>query len=150
MPGQGSHAKILLVEDNPADSRLFQEALKATASPHAMSVARDGSEALRMLGRGQGSSTVPLPDLILLDLNLPGMSGWKLLNVIKEDSELRKIPVVILTSSHSPDDILNAYSSHANSYLCKPVRLAEMFDLVAEIQRYWFQVASLPPRSQAG
>ena len=150
MPSVSTQAKILLVEDNPADSRLFQEALKAADSPHTMSVARDGVEALQMLGRGHDSSTVALPDLILLDLNLPGMSGWELLNVIKEDKELRQIPVVILTSSHSPDDIANAYRSHANSYLCKPVRLAEMFDLVAEIQRYWFQIAALPPRSQAG
>jgi CheY-like chemotaxis protein len=89
---------------------------------------------------------VPRPDLILLDLNLPGKSGWEVLQEIKQHDDFRQIPVVILTSSRSPDDVANAYRAHANSYLCKPVRLAEVFELVSELQRYWFRVASIPSR----
>jgi chemotaxis family two-component system response regulator Rcp1 len=137
--------QILLIEDNPADSRLFQEALKATDSPHKMWVARDGNEGLQMLHQS-GSPAMPRPDLILLDLNLPGMSGWEVLGEIKHDNNLRHIPVIILTSSRSPEDVTHAYRLHANSYLCKPVRLAEVFELVSEIERYWFKVASIPSR----
>jgi chemotaxis family two-component system response regulator Rcp1 len=140
------HAQILLIEDNPADCRLIEEALKTNGRPYTLWVSHDGVQGLRMLLRAEPYANVPRPDIILLDLNLPGLSGWEVLRSIKQHPDLMEIPVLILTSSRTPNEILRAYRSHANSYFCKPTRIADAFDLIAEIYRYWFRTSLLPSR----
>jgi CheY-like chemotaxis protein len=146
-PVGSRHAQILLVEDNPADCRLIEEALKFNAHPYRLWVAHDGVRALRMLLKTEPYSDIPRPDIILLDLNLPGLSGWEVLRSIKQHPELMEIPVLILTSSRAPHEIVRAYRGHANSFFCKPTRISEAFDLVAEIYRYWFGASLLPSRA---
>jgi CheY-like chemotaxis protein len=141
------HAQILLVEDNPADCRLIEEAFKSNARPYNLWVCHDGVKALRMLLKAEPYTDVPRPDIILLDLNLPGLSGWEVLRSIKQHPDLMEIPVLILTSSRAPHEILRAYRAHANSYFCKPTRISDAFDLVADIYRYWFRTSLLPSRA---
>jgi CheY-like chemotaxis protein len=139
-------AHILLVEDNPADCRLIEEALKFNGHPYQLSICNDGVQALRMLLHAEPYANAPRPDIILLDLNLPGLSGWEVLRAIKQNTELLEIPVLILTSSRARNEILLAYRNYANSYFCKPTRISEAFDLVEEIYRYWFRTSVLPSR----
>lgn len=135
---------ILLVEDNPGDVRLTIEALRESEVSAAMSVARDGIEALDMLHHRSPYEKVPLPDLILLDLNLPRMDGRQVLEIIKTDPALKKIPVVILTTSSAEQDILKAYDSHANCYITKPVDLDRFIHVVQSIDNFWLSIVQLP------
>lgn len=132
--------EILLVEDNPADVRLTQEALREGKVRNNLQVARDGVEALEMLRR-EGA---PRPDLILLDLNLPRKDGREVLGVIKADDALKTIPVVVLTTSSAEADILKSYSLHANCYITKPVDLEQFVQVVKSIDDFWLTVVRLP------
>ncbi len=131
---------ILLVEDNPGDVRLTMEALKESRFPNTLDVASDGVEALEYL------RTMAPPDLILLDLNLPRRSGREVLVEIKADPELRRIPVMVLSTSRSEMDVQFSYDHHANCYIQKPMELDRFFDTVRLIEQFWCSVASLPLR----
>jgi CheY-like chemotaxis protein len=143
----GRLINILLVEDNPADVRLTQEALKEAAHARTrLHVAGDGVEALEFLHKQGDFASAPRPDLMLLDLNLPRVDGRQVLAEVKGDPDLRRIPVVVLTTSPSEDDILHAYDQHVNSYIRKPVDLDEFLHVLRAIDDYWLGAVSLPPR----
>lgn len=137
--------EILLVEDNPGDIRLTQEALKDSKIRNNLSVVRDGEEALEFLRRNGSFASVPRPDIILLDLNLPRVDGREVLEVIKRDDDLKRIPVVVLTTSDDEKDILASYNLHANCYITKPVDLNRFVEIVKSIEGFWFQIVKLPP-----
>lgn len=138
--------EILLVEDNLGDIRLTEEALKEGLVDNRLNVCRNGEDALAFLRREEEYSAAPRPDLILLDLNLPRKDGRELLTEIKGDEDLRRIPVVVLTTSRSEDDIVRSYDLQANCYIHKPVDLPRFLELVRSIQDFWFSVVALPPR----
>lgn len=136
---------ILLIEDNPGDVRLFREAMKECTAPCSIQVARDGEEAKNMLfARRTGSDS--LPDLIVLDLNLPKVTGDQILLLLKADNELRDIPVLILSSSSDPSEIRRCYENHAACYLVKPSDLGDYMRLVQAWGNFWMSLATLPPR----
>ncbi|BDV42041.1 two-component system response regulator [Geotalea uraniireducens] len=138
--------EILLVEDNPGDIRLTVEVLKDAKVCNCLSVATDGIEALQFLRREGKYGEAPRPDLILLDLNLPRRDGRELLADIKDDPELRSIPVVVLTTSHAEQDILKSYELHANCYITKPVDLDQFARVVQSIEEFWFSIVKLPKK----
>jgi len=138
--------EILMVEDNPGDVRLTIEALKEGKVRNNLYTVEDGLEALAFLRRESHYGNAPRPDLILLDLNLPKMNGREVLAIIKEDPELRRIPVVILTVSKAEEDILKTYNLHANCYITKPVNLDRFLEVVKAIEGFWLTVVMLPPR----
>jgi len=143
----GRLINILLVEDNPADVRLTQEALKEAAHARTrLHVAGDGVEALEFLHKEGSFASAPRPDLMLLDLNLPRVDGRQVLAEVKGDPDLRRIPVVVLTTSPSEDDILHAYDQHVNSYIRKPVDLDQFLHVLRAIDDYWLGSVSLPSR----
>ncbi len=137
---------ILMVEDNPGDVRLTVEALKEGKVRNILHTVEDGEEALNFLRRQGTYSKAPRPDLILLDLNLPKKNGREVLAEIKEDPDLRRIPVVILTVSRAEQDILKTYDLHANCYISKPVDLEQFLTVVRSIENFWLTVVKLPPR----
>ncbi|EPY01809.1 response regulator [Magnetospirillum fulvum] len=137
---------ILLVEDNPGDARLAQEALKEGRMTSRLKVVVDGVEAMAYLRREGIYADSPRPDLVLLDLNLPRKDGRQVLAEMKEDPELRRIPVVVLTTSQAGQDILRSYDLHANCYITKPVDLDRFIAVVRSIEEYWCSVVTLPPR----
>ncbi|GEL73022.1 MULTISPECIES: response regulator [Myxococcus] len=145
----GSPIEILLVEDNPGDVRLTIEALKEGKVRNRLSVARDGVEALAFLRRQGAYADAAQPDLILLDLNLPRKDGREVLAEIKVDPALRRIPVVVLTTSKAEEDILRTYDLHANCYIAKPVDLEQFISVVRSIDDFWLSVVRLPPRPEA-
>jgi chemotaxis family two-component system response regulator Rcp1 len=138
--------EILMVEDNPGDIRLCIEALKEGKVNNRMHTVSDGEEALAFLRRQEPYAEAPRPDLILLDLNLPKKSGQEVLAEIKEDPDLRRIPVVILTVSEAEADILKTYNLHANCYITKPVDLDRFIEVVKSIEDFWLTVVMLPPK----
>ena len=137
--------EILLVEDNPGDVRLTQEALKEGKVYNNLHWAKDGVEALEFLRRQGKHAKAPRPDIILLDLNLPKKDGREVLAVIKNDADLKHIPVVVLTTSEAEEDVLKSYSLHANCYVTKPVDLEKFIHVVQSIDRFWLTVVTLPP-----
>jgi CheY-like chemotaxis protein len=136
--------EILLVEDNPGDVRLTREALKEGRVLNNLHVAGDGVVALEYLRREGKFANAPTPDLIFLDLNLPRMDGRELLSVIKTDPDLRRIPVVILTTSKAEEDILKTYNLHANCYITKPVDLDQFVTVIKSVEDFWFTIVKLP------
>ena len=132
--------EILLVEDNPGDVRLTEEALKESKLAVNMRVANDGIEALAMLRREGRYADLTVPDLVLLDLNMPRMDGRELLRQIKSDETLMRIPVVVLTTSAAEKDILQAYGLHANCYITKPVEFDQFMEIVKSIEDFWLNV----------
>jgi chemotaxis family two-component system response regulator Rcp1 len=137
--------EILLVEDNPGDVELTQQALLESKVRNRLHVVTDGEQALAFL-RNQGRfSQVPRPDLILLDLNLPRRNGREVLQEIKQDEILKAIPVVVLTTSRAEEDVLRTYKLHANCYVTKPVDLEKFFQVIRSIEQFWFTVVKLPP-----
>jgi two-component system, chemotaxis family, response regulator Rcp1 len=138
---------ILLVEDNPADVDLTREAFEQGAFRSNLHVAVDGMEALRFLRREGHYAAVQRPDLILLDLNLPKRDGREVLAAIKQDPDLKTIPVVVLTSSAAEDGVLRCYQLHANSYVQKPANFSRFMDVVKSIETFWFTVVRLPRMS---
>lgn len=137
--------KILLVEDNPGDVRLTREALKDSKLHNSLSVVEDGVEAMAFLKRESPYEDAPRPDIILLDLNLPRKDGREVLEEIKNDDDLRRIPVVVLTTSEDDNDILATYNLHANCYITKPVDLNRFIAIVKNIENFWFSIVKLPP-----
>jgi len=136
--------EIFLIEDNPGDIRLTQEALKEARVANHLNIAKDGEEAIAFLTRADASE--PLPDLILLDLNLPRVSGLEVLDYIKQNDRLKKIPVVVLTTSQAEQDIVRTYTLHANCYINKPVDFEKFIHVVKMIEDFWLSVVKLPPR----
>lgn len=137
--------EILLVEDNPGDVRLTREALKESKLHNNLSVVEDGAEALAFLRRQGRYANAPRPDILLLDLNLPRIDGRQVLEEIKNDDDLKRIPVVVLTTSASEQDILMSYNLHANCYITKPVDLNQFITIVKNIENFWFSIVKLPP-----
>ena len=137
---------ILLVEDNPGDVRLTQEALKEGNFSHSLQlkVVPDGEEAILFLSRKGKYANEEIPDIIFLDLNLPRKDGREVLAEIKENPELKMIPVVVLTTSEAEQDILKSYQLHANCYITKPVDINQFIDVVKSIENFWFNVVKLP------
>ncbi len=136
--------ELLLVEDSPSDVRLTVEALKEAKVKNRLYVVTDGVEALKFLRRQEEYSSSPKPDLILLDLNLPKKDGREVLAEIKEDPELRLIPIVVLTTSAAEEDIARAYSLHANCYVTKPVDFVQFMRVIHSIENFWLTVVKLP------
>jgi CheY-like chemotaxis protein len=130
--------EILLVDDDPLDVRLMAEILKRSQLQARVNAAVDGVEALQFLHRQGRYADAPMPDLILLDVNMPRMDGLEVLRTIKEDAALRHIPVVILTTSEAEADIVAAYRWHANAFVTKPVDLAQLTKVVDAIADFWF------------
>jgi CheY-like chemotaxis protein len=137
--------EILLVEDNPGDERLTREALKEGKVYNNFHWVKDGVEAMEFLRREGKYASAPRPDIILLDLNLPKMDGREVLQAIKTDSDLKRIPVVVLTTSKAEEDVLRTYSLHANCYVTKPVDLEKFIVVVKSIDAFWLTVVTLPP-----
>ena len=140
----GRAVEILLVEDNPGDIRLTQEVFREGRLANRLHIVRDGVAALAHLRREGPYAQVARPDLILLDLNLPRKDGRELLAEIKADPALRRIPVVVLTTSSADQDICKAYDLHANCYLTKPVELDEFIAVVRSIEDFWLALVKLP------
>ena len=140
----GKPVEILLVEDNPGDVRLTQKAFKDGKMLNKLHVAEDGIEALAFLKREDKYSGAPRPELILLDLNLPVKDGRDVLAEIKADRDLKRIPVVILTTSRSEEDILRSYDLNANCYITKPVELDKFIEVVKSIEDFWLTIVKLP------
>lgn len=136
--------EILLIEDNPGDARLAQEALRDAKVRNHLNWVPDGVEALGFLRRESKYGAAPRPDLILLDLNLPRKDGREVLTEIKSDDTLRRIPVVILTTSQAQEDIHRAYHLNANCYISKPVDLDQFMRIVKTIEDFWLTIVKLP------
>ena len=145
MNGNSEPIEILLVEDNSGDARLAVEALKESKVHNNLHHVLDGVEAMRFLRRQEKYARVPTPDLILLDLNMPRKDGREVLAEIKEDSQLRMIPVVILTTSDAELDLIKSYDLHANAYVVKPIDLERFIEIVQAIEDFWFSIVKLPP-----
>jgi CheY-like chemotaxis protein len=143
---EGQSVEILLVEDNAGDIRLTLEALKSAKISNNINVVRDGVEAMAYLRREGEYVDATRPGLMLLDLNLPRKSGYEVLEELKTDEDLRRIPVVVLTSSKAEEDVLRSYDLHANSYVTKPVGLQEFAKVVSAIEGFWLTIVELPPR----
>ena len=141
----GAPIEILLVEDNPGDVRLTQEAVREAKIRNTLNVVTDGEQAIAYV-RQQGVYSDRLrPDLILLDLNLPRKDGREVLQDLKSDPDLHRIPVVVLTSSAAEQDILRTYDLYANAYVTKPVDLEQFMHVVSSIQDFWLNIVKLPP-----
>lgn len=136
---------ILLVEDSPSDIRLTREALRQSSVPIYLEVVHDGEAALAYLFQQTPYADAVRPDLILLDLNLPRKSGRQVLQAIKENSDLRMIPVLVLTTSGNPNEVLMAYQLHANSYIQKPLDLNQFLRVMRAFENFWLHLAVFPP-----
>jgi CheY-like chemotaxis protein len=145
MNPDGRPVEILLVEDNPGDAELTLETLRESKLLNHMSVVDDGVEAMAYLRREGRYLDAVRPDLILLDLNLPKKDGREVLAEIKADERLRRIPVVVLTTSSAEKDILETYDLHANCYITKPFNLDQFTAVVRAIEEFWFAIVRLPP-----
>lgn len=144
MPEKYASVQLLLVEDSPGDVRLTQEIFRDANSAVQVHVAADGIEAMAFLRQEGEHVAAPRPDLILLDLNLPRLDGREVLALIKEDSALKSIPTVVLTTSEAQADIVKSYQLHANCYLTKPEHLDDFESLVARINDFWLKTVKLP------
>jgi len=138
---------ILLVEDNPGDVELTCDALESCKLRNTIHTVTDGEMALDYLYRRPPYENAAQPDMILLDINLPGIDGKEVLSVIKNDPQLKKMPVVVLTSSEAEKDILKSYQLHANCYVTKPVTLDAFIEAVQSVEEFWLGVVKLPPYS---
>jgi CheY-like chemotaxis protein len=136
---------VLLVEDDPGDVMIAEEALKASRLKSRLTVVPDGVEALKYLRREDGYGDAERPDLILLDLNLPGKTGHEVLAEVKADPALRKIPIVVLTTSGAAEDVVRSYDLHANVFVTKPVDFDHFTAVVKQIDDFFLTVAQLPP-----
>jgi len=142
---QDQPIEILLIEDNPGDVRLTLEMFKEDKIDNQIVVAKDGVEAIAYLRRSGEYAMAKRPDLIFLDLNLPRKDGRAVLKEIKTDSQLRSIPVIVLTSSDAEEDVQEAYDLHANCYIAKPVDFEQLLKVIRLLKEFWFTVVKLPP-----
>jgi CheY-like chemotaxis protein len=140
-----SPVEILLIEDNPGDVRLTQEALKESKVLNILNVVNDGVEAMEFLRQEGNYTGVKRPDLILLDLNLPKKDGREVMEEIKSDDSLKRIPVVVMTTSKAEEDIERMYSRHANCYITKPIDFEQFIEVVKAIEEFWLTIVKLPP-----
>jgi chemotaxis family two-component system response regulator Rcp1 len=138
--------EILLVEDNPADVRLTREAFRSSPGKSVLNVVKDGVEAMAFLRREGGYANAGRPGLILLDLNLPRKDGREVLAEIKADAELKRIPVVVLTTSRAERDVVTSYDLNANCYIVKPADLDEFVDAICSTERFWLDIVTRSPR----
>ena len=137
-------AEILLIEDNPGDARLMEEAFKDGKVKNILHIIDDGVEATDFLFKRNKYSNAPRPDLIILDLNLPKKNGQEVLAEIKANPDLKSIPVIILTISKADEDIIRSYNLHANCFLNKPINLNKFFEVVKSIEDFWLTILKLP------
>lgn len=142
--GRQRPAEVLFVEGNPGDVLLTKQAL-GEGEKFNLHVVNDGEKALKFLNRSDEYANAPVPDLLFLDLNLPKKDGRQVLEVIKNDPELKRIPVVILTTSTSVEDIAKCYELHANCYVTKPTGLTQFNEVIKTIEKFWLSIAKLPP-----
>ena len=142
----GIPIEILLVEDSPGDARLAREALRDSKVINNLSMVSDGVEAMAYLNRQGKYENSPRPDLVLLDLNLPKKDGREVLAEIKSEEGLKRIPVVILTTSKAEEDIVKSYNLHANCYITKPVDLEQFIKVIKSIEDFWMTIVKLPPK----
>jgi len=144
LPPVNAPIELLLVEDSPGDADLAREALEGAKVRNRLHVVRDGEQAMAFLRRLGPYADAPRPGLVLLDLNLPRMDGREVLAQIKRDEDLRRIPVVILTTSRDEEDVLRSYDLHANCYITKPIDLGQFLRVVKSIEEFWLAIVSLP------
>lgn len=137
--------RILLVEDNPGDAELTRIAFRRGKLPNELNVVVNGEEALDFVFQRGAHAHAERPDLVLLDLNLPGTDGREVLRQVKADPAVCEIPFVVLTTSDAPGDVRGAYQSHANAYMTKPPDMAQLIELVGKLEDYWFTSVTLPP-----
>jgi CheY-like chemotaxis protein len=137
-------AEILLVEDNEGDIELTKEAFEEAKFRNNLHIAEDGEEALDYLFKRNGYENSIIPDVVLLDLNLPGTDGREVLDAIKNDPLLKRIPVIVLTSSNADKDIVESYDLHANCYIVKPVNAAKFMQVVQSVENFWVDIVCLP------
>lgn len=143
-PRHGEPVNILLVEDNPGDVRLTEEAFEEGRIANMLHVVTDGEAALDFIFQRGEYESAPRPDFVLLDLNLPRVGGMEVLEQIKEDPELRTIPVIILTSSETEEDVVKSYERYTNAYLTKPISPDEFISLVRSFEDFWLSIVTLP------
>lgn len=139
--------EILLIEDNEGDIFLTKKAFERAKIANHIYVATDGEMGIQMLGKKREYSDIPTPDIVLLDINLPKKNGQQVLGEMKQDSALKRIPVVILTSSKAEEDIVKSYDLHASSYVVKPIDLTKFYEVVSAIEDFWFSVVVLPSKT---
>lgn len=137
-------AEILLVEDNEGDIELTREAFEEAKFRNNLHIAKDGEEALDYLFKRKGNEKAATPDIILLDLNLPGTDGREVLEIIKNTDKLKQIPTIILTSSKADKDIIESYNLHANCYIVKPVNAVKFIEVVQHVENFWVDIVCLP------
>jgi chemotaxis family two-component system response regulator Rcp1 len=147
MTNQVKLADILLVEDNEGDIELTKEAFEEAKFRNHLHIVEDGDEALDFLFKRNGHEAAVTPDIILLDLNLPGTNGREVLEVIKGNDTLRRIPVIVMTSSKADKDIIDSYDLHANCYIVKPVDALKFMDVVRHVENFWVDIVYLPPHA---
>lgn len=138
--------QILLVEDNDGDILLITEALEEGKILHELQIAKDGQEAISVLKKASENNDIAIPDIILLDINLPKRNGHEVLKYIKNNEELKQIPVIMLTTSSTPKDVLTAYREHANCYITKPVGGSDFLTVISQIEEFWFSIVKLPSK----
>jgi chemotaxis family two-component system response regulator Rcp1 len=137
--------EILLVEDSPGDVELTREALESCKLHNRLHVVGDGEKAMAFLRRQDPYADAPRPDLMLLDLNLPRKDGREVLTEVKSDEDLKRLPVIILTSSRAEEDVLRTYNLHANCYITKPIDVDQFFKVLRSIESFWLSIVVLPP-----
>lgn len=137
---------ILIVEDNKGDARLIREIFNESKLYNSLYFVSDGVEAMDFLRKIGKYANMPLPDLIILDLNLPKKDGREVLMEIKQDENLKHIPIVIMTISQADEDIIKSYNLHANCYVTKPIDLTQFMKVVKSIENFWFTIVKLPPK----
>lgn len=142
--------EILLVEDNPGDADLARETLASSKLRNNLHVATDGEKAMQFMRRQAPFEDAPRPDIVLLDLNLPRKDGREVLAEIKQDNDLKRIPVVILTSSQADEDVLRSYNLHANCYITKPLDFKQFTKVVHSIESFWLTIVKLPSDKEIG
>lgn len=138
-------AEILLVEDNEGDIELTREAFEEAKFRNNLHISKNGEDALDFLYKRNSHEDAVTPDLILLDLNIPKRSGQEVLEIVKNDPDLKSLPVIVLTSSKAQTDIVDSYGLHANCYIVKPVDATKFIDMIQKIENFWVEVVCLPP-----
>ncbi|MEA2169700.1 MAG: hypothetical protein QOF76_3000 [Solirubrobacteraceae bacterium] len=138
--------QILLVEDDPDDVRLFQEALRESGFRPSLHIVGDGAEALDFLHRRDRWAMAPVPDLVILDLNLPRVDGHQVLEAVRADTRLARIPIVVFTTSNRREDIDGAYTRGANAYITKPMSFDRLIEVTVKLEDFWFRIVSTPSR----